>query len=59
MSVKLGEAAPNFKAKTTQGDLEFYDYLGESWRIRRILRRYAPLNWVPWQDLSQNSTNAM
>ncbi|HPQ98892.1 MAG TPA: peroxiredoxin [Saprospiraceae bacterium] len=33
MSVKLGEAAPNFKAKTTQGDLEFYDYLGESWGI--------------------------
>ena len=33
MSVKLGEAAPNFKEKTTQGDLEFYDYLGESWGI--------------------------
>ncbi|MCB0602358.1 MAG: peroxiredoxin [Saprospiraceae bacterium] len=33
MSVKLGEAAPNFKAKTTQGDLDFYDYLGESWGV--------------------------
>lgn len=33
MSVKLGETAPNFTAKTTQGELNLYDYLGEKWGI--------------------------
>lgn len=33
MSVKLGEIAPNFTAKTTQGELNLYDYLGENWGI--------------------------
>jgi thioredoxin-dependent peroxiredoxin len=33
MSLRLGDVAPNFKAKTTEGELDFYEYLGNSWGI--------------------------
>ena len=33
MSLRLGDAAPNFKAKTTAGEIDFYDYLGEGWGV--------------------------
>ena len=33
MSLRLGDQAPNFKAKTTEGEIDFYEYLGDSWGI--------------------------
>ncbi len=33
MSLRLGDIAPNFQAKTTAGDIDFYQYLGNSWGI--------------------------
>ena len=33
MSLRLGDLAPNFKAKTSQGEISFYDYLGDSWAV--------------------------
>ena len=33
MSLRLGDVAPNFQAKTTAGDIDFYEYLGNSWGI--------------------------
>lgn len=33
MSLRLGDPAPNFKAQTTKGDIDFYDYLGDGWGI--------------------------
>src|SRR5699024_10472199 len=33
MSLKLGEIAPNFQAETSQGEIDFYQYLGEGWGI--------------------------
>ncbi len=33
MSLRLGDAAPNFKAQTTDGEIDFYEYLGNSWGI--------------------------
>jgi alkyl hydroperoxide reductase subunit AhpC len=33
MSLRLGDVAPNFKAKTTAGDIDFYEFLGTSWGI--------------------------
>ncbi len=33
MSLRLGDAAPNFTAKTTIGEINFYEYLGDSWGI--------------------------
>ncbi len=31
MAVRLGDEAPNFTAATTEGEVNFYDYLGNSW----------------------------
>ncbi len=33
MSLRLGDIAPNFTAKTSLGEINFYDYLGQSWGI--------------------------
>ena len=33
MSLRLGDQAPNFKAKTTAGEIDLYQYLGNSWGI--------------------------
>ena len=33
MSLRLGDVAPNFKAQTTEGEVDFYEYLGNSWGI--------------------------
>lgn len=33
MSLRLGDFAPNFKAQTTDGEIDFYEYLGDSWGV--------------------------
>lgn len=33
MGLKLGDIAPNFKAKSTEGELDFHNWLGEGWGI--------------------------
>ncbi|MDQ3550866.1 MAG: peroxiredoxin [Bacteroidota bacterium] len=33
MSLRLGDIAPNFKAKTTEGEIDFYEFLGDNWGI--------------------------
>ncbi|MUP46452.1 peroxiredoxin [Gramella sp. BOM4] len=31
--LKLGDKAPNFDAETSEGKINFYDYLGDSWGV--------------------------
>ncbi len=33
MSIRLGDEAPDFTAKTTIGDINFHEFLGDSWGI--------------------------
>ena len=33
MALHLGDDAPNFRALTTEGEIDFYDYLGNSWGV--------------------------
>jgi alkyl hydroperoxide reductase subunit AhpC len=33
MALRLGDDAPNFTAETTEGTLDLYDYLGDSWGL--------------------------
>jgi len=33
MAVRLGDIAPNFKAKTTAGEVDFHEYLGDGWGV--------------------------
>ena len=32
-SLQLGDVAPNFEADTTEGHINFYDWLGDSWGV--------------------------
>ena len=32
-TLRLGDTAPNFTAKTTEGDIDFHEWLGEKWGI--------------------------
>ena len=33
MSLRINDTAPNFKAKTTQGDIDFHEWIGDKWAI--------------------------
>ncbi len=33
MSLRLGDIAPNFTARTSAGDIDLYEYLGDGWGI--------------------------
>ena len=33
MGLHLGDTAPNFKANTTEGEIDFHEYLGNNWGI--------------------------
>jgi len=33
MSLRLGDTAPNFTADTTEGNIDFHDWLGDSWGV--------------------------
>jgi len=33
MSIRLGDTAPDFKADTTQGTINFHDWIGKGWAI--------------------------
>lgn len=33
MAIRLGDIAPDFKAKTTEGDIDFHEYLGDGWGL--------------------------
>ena len=33
MSIRLGDTAPNFRAETSIGKIDFYEYLGDSWGV--------------------------
>ena len=33
MAIRLGDTAPNFKAQTTEGDIDFYEWMGNDWAI--------------------------
>ncbi|PZX56868.1 alkyl hydroperoxide reductase subunit AhpC [Algoriphagus ratkowskyi] len=33
MGLRLGDMAPNFTAETTEGKIDFYEYLGDGWGV--------------------------
>ena len=33
MSIRLGDLAPDFKASSTEGEINFHDWIGDSWTV--------------------------
>ena len=33
MAIRLGDKAPNFKATTTDGQIDFYEWMGDKWAV--------------------------
>lgn len=33
ISLRLGSVAPNFKALTTQGEIDFHEFIGDQWTV--------------------------
>src|SRR3954462_7769339 len=33
MSIRIGDKAPNFKAQTTEGLIDFHQWIGDSWAV--------------------------
>src|SRR5215471_18757689 len=33
MALKIGDEAPNFQAETTEGPIDFHDWVGDSWAV--------------------------
>ena len=33
MALRLGDEAPNFQAETTEGDIDFHQWIGDNWAI--------------------------
>ena len=33
MSLRINDIAPNFDAQTTQGDINFHEWLGDGWGV--------------------------
>jgi thioredoxin-dependent peroxiredoxin len=33
MALKIGDEAPNFQAETTEGPIDFHDWIGDSWAV--------------------------
>lgn len=33
MSLRLGDTAPNFRAQTTEGEIDFHEFLGNNWGV--------------------------
>jgi alkyl hydroperoxide reductase subunit AhpC len=33
MSIRLGDTAPDFRAETTEGQIQFHDWVGDSWAV--------------------------
>ncbi len=33
MTLKIGDTAPDFAADTTEGEIQFHDWIGDSWAV--------------------------
>jgi alkyl hydroperoxide reductase subunit AhpC len=47
MSLRINDIAPDFTAQTTQGEIKFHDWIGDSWAVL-----------ATWQRSSRSSPSA-
>jgi len=59
MSLRINDEAPDFSAETTQGTINFHEWIGNGWAVLfshpKDLLLFAPPNLATWQGCSRNS----
>lgn len=62
-TIRLGDIAPDFKAQSTEGEINFHDWLGKAGvfysHTLQIIRQYVLQNWVLQLNTNQNLTKEM
>ena len=55
MTLKINSVAPDFKAKTSEGDISFHEWLGDSWGVYyfHILKDFTPVCTTELGSLAQ------
>merc|ERR1711941_162662 len=60
-NLKLGDTVPNFSADTTEGKIDFHEWIGDSWPFCSvtllIILQCAPLNWEGCKNWLASSKN--
>ena len=56
MALQIGDQAPNFTANTTEGEIDFHNWLGD---IQPISHQFARLKLVELRILKVNLTKEM
>ena len=61
--IRINDEAPDFSAETTQGTINFHQWIGNGWSIffpiRKTLLRFAPpssATWPVWRPNSRSGT---
>ena len=58
MTLKIGDTAPDFAADTTEGEIQFHDWIGDSWAVvsyPRTSRQCARRSSETWRRSSPSS----